>query len=132
MIHINHKVYLFIYLFKFFTAYNDKKFKAWKQQEIEQSIIKDIRNLFKLKKEVDDTAIKDVRYLFRLKKEIDGTTIKDIRNLLDWKKKNKVIKKRIFRDIRNLFEYEDEDYYKLVRAYNFWNNDYIEYESNND
>ena len=119
-------VYLFVYLLKISTAYNDKKFKAWKQQKIQQSVIKDIRNLFKLKKEVDDTTIKDLRYFFRLKKEIDDITIKD------WKKENKVIKKRIFRDLRSLFEREHEDYYKLVRAHNFWNNDYIEHESNND
>ena len=31
----------------------------------EQSIIKDLRNIFRLKKEIDDTAIKDIRYPFR-------------------------------------------------------------------
>ena len=35
---------------------------------------------------------------------------------------------RIIRDIRILFKHED-DYYKSIRADNFWNNNYIEYES---
>ena len=33
-----------------------------------EKIIKDMRNLFRLKKEQNDTAIKDTRNLFRLKK----------------------------------------------------------------
>ena len=37
------------------------------------------------------------------------------------------------RDITNLFEHEEEEgYYKLVGVGNFWNNNYIEYESNGD
>ena len=36
----------------------------------EKSIIKDVRNIFRLKKEVDDITIKDIRNLFRLKKII--------------------------------------------------------------
>ena len=51
----------------------------------EEKIIKDVRNLFRLKKQIDDTAFKDIRNLFRLKKG------------------NKVIKGRVLRDIRNRF-----------------------------
>ena len=36
----------------------------------EENIIKDIRNLFRLKKELNCTAIKDIRNLFRQKKEL--------------------------------------------------------------
>ena len=36
--------------------------------------------------------------------------------------------KTITRDIRNLFEHEEEDYYKPVRAGNSFSNNYIEYE----
>ena len=36
----------------------------------EEKIIKNIRNLFKLKKEQNDTAIKDIKNLFRLKKKL--------------------------------------------------------------
>ena len=59
----------------------------------EGNIVKDIRNLFSLKKEQNDTAIIDMRNLFRLKKkEIKG--IKDI----------------VFRNIRNVFEYKIRPY----------------------
>ena len=47
----------------------------------EEKIIKNIRNLFKLKKEQNYIAIKDIRNLFKLKKE------------------TKAIKDRILRDI---------------------------------
>ena len=46
----------------------------------EENIIKDIRNLFRLKKEQNYTAVKDVRNLFRQEKETKA--IKDIKNLL--------------------------------------------------
>ena len=36
----------------------------------EENIIKDLRNLFRLKKEQDYTAIKDIRNLFRIEKQI--------------------------------------------------------------
>ena len=42
----------------------------------EEKIIKDIRNLFKLKKEQNVTVKEDMKNFFRLKKEIKG--IKDI------------------------------------------------------
>ena len=58
--------------------------------------------------------MKDTKYLFRLEKETKG------------------IKDRILRDIKNLFEHEEENYYKLVRVNNFWSNNYIEYESNSN
>ena len=48
------------------------------------------------------------------------------------KKENEAIKDKIVRDIRNLFEYEEKDYYQPLRLYNFWTNNYIEYESNSD
>ena len=82
-----------------------------------ESIIKDVRNLFRLEK---------------LKKETVDTTIKDIRNLFRQEKENKAIKDIILRDIRNLFENEEENYYKPVRVAIFSSNSYIEYESNDD
>ena len=52
-------------------------------------------------------------------------------NLSRLKKENKAIKNRVIRDIRNLFEHEEEEsYYKPVRVGNFCSNNYIEYESN--
>ena len=48
--------------------------------------------------------------------------IQSIRNLLQVKNENKVIQYRIIRDIRTLFEQEEEnDFYKRIRAGSFWN-----------
>ena len=42
-------------------------------------------------------------------------------------------KDRVIRDIRKLFEQEEEEnYYKLERVGIFWSNNYIEYESDDD
>ena len=41
----------------------------------------------------------------------------------------RLIKDRIIRDIRTLFEQDEQDYYKPKRVSNFWNNHYIAYES---
>ena len=68
----------------FFEKYNSLLMMENPRIE-EENIIKDIRNLFRLKKELNYTAIKDIRNPFRLKKE------------------NKAIKDRIPRDIKNLF-----------------------------
>ena len=63
----------------------------------EENIIKDTRNLFRLKKEQNYTATEDIRNLFRLEKE------------------TKAIKDKILRDIKSLFQYEkEENYYKPV------------------
>ena len=88
-----------------------------KYKDIEENIIKDVRNLFRLKK---------------LRKETNDAAIKGIRNLFRVNKENKAIKDRIIRDIRDLFEHEEEDYYKPVRVGNFWSNNYIEYKSKGD
>ena len=48
------------------------------------------------------------------------------------KQNERIIKGRIIRDIRTLFEQEKVYFYKLKRVSNFWNNNYIEYESNGD
>ena len=68
---------------------------------------------------IEENMIKDVRNLFRIKMEIDDTAVKGIRNLLRLKKNNGTIKDRVIRDIRNLFEYEKEDYYKQARVDDF-------------
>ena len=43
----------------------------------------------------------------------------------------RLIKDRIIRDIRTLFE-QEEDYYKPKTVNNFWNHNYTEYDSNGD
>ena len=71
----------------------------------EEKIIKDIRNLFRIKKKLKDMEIKDIRNLFRIKKEIKG------------------IKNIVLRSIKNLFEYkEEENYYKPVKVNIFLDN----------
>ena len=79
---------------------------------VEENIIKDIRNLFKLKKEQNCTAVQDIRNSFRQEKE------------------TKAIKDKILRHIKNLFEHrkEEENHYKPVRVSKFWSNNYIEYD----
>ena len=81
----------------------------------------------------EENIIKDIKNLFRLKKEINCADIKDIRNVFKLEKEAKAIKDIILRDIKNLFEHEEEEnYYKLVRESNFWSNNYIGYKSNGD
>ena len=83
--------YLFIYFF--FSKYLIMESLSPE----EENIIKDMRDIFRLKKEQNYIAIKDVRNIFRLKKQIKG--IKDI----------------VLSNIKNLFEYEKEvNYYKPV------------------
>ena len=75
----------------------------------EEKIIKNLRNLFRLKEEQNYTAIKDIRNLFRILKII------------------KTIKYKVLRSIKSIFEYkkEQESYCKPVKVNTFWNNDYI-------
>ena len=47
------------------------------------------------------------------------------------KSEDRIIRDRIIRDIRILFE-EEEDYYKPKIVSNFWNNIYIKFECNGD
>ena len=73
-----------------------------------------------------ENIIKDLRNLFRLKKNLNYTAIKDIRNDFRLEKETKANKDRIHRDTKNLFEYEEEDYYKPVIVNNFRSNNYTE------
>ena len=54
-----------------------------------------------------------------------------MRNIFRLKKENEAIKDRLTRDIRVLFD-QEEDYYKPVRVGDFWSENYIEYGSNED
>ena len=47
------------------------------------------------------------------------------------KKENQTIKDKIIRDIKTFFE-EENDYHKPMKVDNFWNNNFIKYESNSD
>ena len=55
------------------------------------------------------------------------------RNCRETEINDRLIKDRTTGDMRTLIEQEEEkDYYKEKRVSNFWNNNYIEYESNCD
>ena len=58
--------------------------------------------------------------------------LRDIRNVFIIEKENKAIIDIILRDIRNHFENEEEDHYKLVRISNFWSSNYVKYKSKSD
>ena len=57
---------------------------------------------------------------------MNGTVVKDVRNLCRPKKQKEAIKNRIIKNISNLFEHEEEDYYKPVRVHNFRSNYHVE------
>ena len=81
----------------------------------------------------EENIIKDIRNVFRLKKRTKLHWTKDIRNVCRLEKETKAIKDRILKNIKNLFEHEKEkSYHKPVRVTNFWGSNYIEYESNSD
>ena len=81
----------------------------------------------------EENIIKDIRNLLRLKWRLNYTAMKDVRNLFALEKETKVIKGRKLTHIENLFEHEEEEnYYKPVRVSNFWIKNYIKYESNGD
>ena len=54
------------------------------------------------------------------------------KNIFKLTKENEANKNRIIKDIRNLFEHEEEGYYKPVRVRKSCSNNYIEYESNGE
>ena len=57
----------------------------------------------------EQIIVKDIRNLFRLKKELNYTVVKDVRNLFRQEKETKAIKDRILRDIKNPFEHEKDE-----------------------
>ena len=54
-----------------------------------------------------------------------------MRNFFKLKKEKKIIKDRTIRDIKTIFE-QEEDYYEPVRVGNFWKKIYMEYQTNGD
>ena len=66
----------------------------------------------------------------KTQKQSEESIINSIRNIFILEKENNGIKDRIVRDIRRFFDQQDDDYYKPKRVSNFWNNNFIEYESN--
>ena len=70
--------------------------------------------------------------ILKKQKQCEDSLFKNIRNLFRIEKENKAINDIIIRDIKTLFEQQEEDYYNSTRIGNFWNNNFIEYESNGD
>ena len=74
-----------------------------------------------------EKIIKDIRNLFRLKKELNYTAIKDIRNIFRLEKETKEITDRVLGATNPFKHKEEESYYKPVTVSNFWSNNYIQY-----
>ena len=89
-----------------------------------------IRNPFilkqKRKKEIKDRTIRNICSLFETEEEKKERKKLELKNEIN----DGLIKDKIIRDIRTLCEQQEEHYYKPKRVSNFWNNNYIEYESN--
>ena len=64
--------------------------------------------------------------------EIEDKITKNIRNLCRLEKENETIKDRVIRGIKNLFDHQEEVFYRPVTKVNFWSNNYIEHVSNGD
>ena len=104
-----------------------------------QNKINSIRNLFILKKTkrrkkgiidriTKDRIIRDIWRLFETEEKKRNKEIGEKREI-----NTRLIIDKIIRDIKTLFEQEDYDeYFKPKRVRHFWNNNYIEYESNDD
>ena len=83
------------------------------EDNIFKCFLKEYNNLKKKNKKQQHIMMEDLS----LKKEI-----KDIRTLFRLEKETKAIKDTIIRDIKNLFEQGEENYYKPVTVSNFWSN----------
>ena len=59
---------------------NKSSFRLRRERK-EDNIIKDINNLFKLRKQIDNSATKDIRHFSRLKKEKEATKNKIIKGV---------------------------------------------------
>ena len=106
-----------------FKTNTPKQFVYGRGNKPKETKIRNIRNPFilKNKKEIIDRITRDFLWNRRSKRRK-----KEIRRKTEYNKT--LVKDRLIRDIRTLFE-QGEDYCKII---NFWNNNYIEYESNGD
>ena len=136
---------------KYFTELKDREIEELfyktiivskdNMDKFEEQEMKKIRSI---KKKICDGLIKGVMTREKKSKMIreksNDKIVNDIWTLFETKKKKKIekrnhneriIKDRIIRDIITFFKLE-EDYYEPKRVSNFWNNNYIEYDSNGD
>ena len=75
--------------------------------------------------------VKSFTKLYR-KKWIEYNIIKDVRNLFKFERKGNAIKNKVLRELRALFESDEDGYYKLIKTVNAFSSKYIEYKSNGD
>ena len=68
----------------------------------------------------------------KTQKQSEENIINSIRNHFVLRKEKKEINDRIIGDVKALFEEDDDKSYKPKRVSNFWNINYIKYESNDD
>ena len=118
---------IFISIFKTNTPKQTVYGRGQKLNKPRKQIVKKPFTSEENKQKIKDKIIKDIWKLFEREEE------KQERKESEKKKKHnkRIIKDKIIRDIRTLFE-QEEDYYKPKIVNSFWNNIYIEYESNGD
>ena len=118
---------IFISIFKTNTAKQTVYGRGQKLHKPRKQIVKKPFTSEENKQKIKDKIIKDIWKLFEREEE------KQERKESEKKKKHnkRIIEDKIIRDIRTLFE-QEEDYYKPKIVNSFWNNIYIEYESNGD
>ena len=137
-------------LLRIITKGDRKSLFLIKKKEIKKSFYQPTRNNFfkwkreKTKKNLKNPAkhnsfkskIKEIKEILREliidRNEIDDIIIKDIRNLLKSKRKDNATKDKVLRDIRALFESDDDHYYKPIKTNNAFSSSYIENKSNGD
>ena len=83
-----------------------------------------LKKFFISKEKNKDRTIIDIRIPFKTEEEKEERKKQE--------HNERLIKYKIIRDIRTLFQQQGEDYYKPKRVSSLWNNKYIEYESNGD
>ena len=94
--------------------------RNWFDQLIKQNVMGEKSKI--ILKKLKDKIINDIWTLFQTEQKKQSRK----------KKQNeKIINDKIVRDIRTLFNQKGH-YYELKRVSKFWNNNYIEYESNGD
>ena len=118
---------IFISIFKTNTPKQTVYGRGQKLHKPRKQIVKKPFTSEENKQKIKDKIIKDIWKLFEREAE------KQERKESEKKKKRnkRIIEDKIIRDTRTLFE-QEEDYYKPKIVNSFWNNIYIECESNGD
>ena len=87
-----------------------------------------IMSLFETKRAEDVCGGRTKPRKLKIQKQSEDKIIKNTRNPFGLKKENEEIKHKTIRDIKNVFE-KEEDYHKAIRAGSSYSNNYIESQS---